>query len=725
MKSAFVILAAFAVLACAAASDADEVVPEMDNSVLLQDDTLDQHIEAYKAAVDESVAALNRRTQLAVAAKAMAEGEREEAQWDTAELMAHNDMLMTEMGGEYPVLMEVEYEPALIGVGTGSAKASLKKAEKELEKDAGKPAKKEKKEDSEDDKQKAAAAFAGDVAVDYGKCVTPPELSGLFTGGSAPLFGKIKQPAAPKKEEDPSESVGAIRTMCHDEIVEKGSYKEKDAKILEKTKATEVKAKESSSKAEARAAELQQKATDSEKSQKASVKEASEKSQNTKESVTKTGAEATEKTKATAAIGAKEVTAKDKFNKIKTIANTHKTVQHVAHRAEKRVTIVQGGRDNAVEIKGKRQWQHQELVDKAGVEHSHKETAGKIDKLVKTVTNVHGGKTVIEQGPGGGAEKASKTQLAAFREFTGKENKQKTSETKTKVRTNEVLIKGGEKLGKHKTGKTVVVNKGSKGPTTIKQDHPDKEIAAKLIKTNQELTMKLQTVNNNFKKSPNNAAVITVLKAQVKELQAKKTPKATTIVKKAYQPPAPPPAPKATPAPKKAAPAPAPSKAAPKTKIVKEKVYITPAPTVKPNCHKESTAKHPFAGLEKNVKQIMKLKGGVEKAQKGCKAKAESSVKTVQKEAQTKLEKSQKMVVAAKLTLKDRESEICDKSRKASEVSNKHQTHFWVGMVKEVRAKVSTKPPTVDHSDWKNKLCAAVHNDVQRMAGIKAVDYLQ
>merc|ERR1719502_1497064 len=253
MKSAFVILAAFAVLACAAASDADDIVPEMDNSVLLQDDTLDQHIEAYKAAVDESVAALNRRTQLAVAAKAQAEGEREEAQWDTAELMAHNDMLMTEMGGEYPVLMEVEYEPELIGTGAGSAKASLKKAEKELEKDAGKPAKKEKKEDSEDDKQKAAAAFAGDVAVDYGKCVTPPELSGLFTGGSAPLFGKIKQPAAPKKHDDAGESVGAIRTMCHDEIVEKGS----------------------SSKAEAKAAELQQKATDSEKSQKASVKEAS------------------------------------------------------------------------------------------------------------------------------------------------------------------------------------------------------------------------------------------------------------------------------------------------------------------------------------------------------------------------------------------------------------------------------------------------------------------
>merc|ERR1711918_134724 len=152
---------------------------------------------------------------------------------------------------------------------------------------------------------------------------------------------------------------------------------------------------------------------------------------------------------------------------------------------------------------------------------------------------------------------------------------------------------------------------------------------------------------------------------------------------------------------------------------VKEKVYITPAPTPKVTCHKETSAKHPFAGLEKNVKQIMKLKGGVEKAQKGCKVKVE------QKEATTKLEKSQKMVVAAKLTLKDRESEICDKSRKASELSNKHQTHFWVGMVKEVRSKVSTKPPTVDHGDWMNKLCAAVHNDVQRMAGIKAVDYLQ
>merc|ERR1711871_1094121 len=346
------------------------------------------------------------------------------------------------------------------------------------------------------------------------------------------------------------------------------------------------------------------------------------------------------------------------MGKIKSIANTHKTVQHIAQKAEKRVTIVQGGRDNAVEIKGKHQWQHQELVDKAGVEHSHKETAGKIDKRVKTVTG-------------------------------------------TKAPT---IIKGGEKLGKKGTGKTVVVNKSPSAPAPA-ADHPDKEIAAKLIKQNSELTMKLQKVNIQVKSTPNDGAVIKVLKAQVKELQAKKTPKQTTIIKHTYHPPAP-------------APAPAPA--------AKKGIVITPAPVpAKPNCHKETKAKHPFANLEKNVKQIMKLKDGVERAQKGCESKAEGKVKTVQKEAQTKLEKSQKMVVAAKLTLKDRESEICDKSRKASEVSNKHQTHFWVGMVKEVRSKVSTKPPTVDHSDWKNKLCAAVHNDVQRMAGIKAVDYLQ
>jgi hypothetical protein len=723
MKSALVILAAIAVVAAVNAQDADSVVPEMDNSVLIQeDDTVDQAIEAYKAAVDVSINALNTRTQLAVQAKAMATGRREEAQWETAELMAHNDAIMSDMGEEFPMLMEIPYEPAtLVGTGMGSAKMALKKAEKKLEEQAGygkEEKKEEPKKDDEDDKQKAASAFAGDVSEDYGKCVTPPELSGLFTGGSAPLFGKVKQPAPPKKE-DLGDSVGAIRTMCHDEIVEKGSYKEKDAKTLSKMKATEKKAKESSEKAEARASELQTKAADSEKAQKASVKEAASKSQNTKEAVTKTGAEATEKTKATAAIGAKEVTAKDKFNKIKSIATTHKTVQHTAHKAEKRVTIVQGGADNAVEIKGKHQWQHQELVDKAGVEHSHKETAGKIDKLVKTVSSSKGGKTIIERGSGSGAEKAAKTQLAAFKRFTQMENKQKTSETKTKVRTNEVLIKGGEKLGKHKEGKTVVVNKGTVNHHHYAEGHPDKEIAGKLIKTNKELTMKLQKVNENYKATPNNAAVITVLKAQVKELQEKKTPKATAIIKPHYTPPPPP-----APAPK-ASPAPASKGGKEKVKVVKEKVYITPAPTPKVACHKETSAKHPFAGLEKNVKQIMKLKGGVEKAQKGCQAKAESKVKVVQKEATTKLEKSQKMVVAAKLTLKDRESEICDKSRKASELSNKHQTHFWVGMVKEVRSKVVTKPPEVDHSDWKNKLCAAVHNDVQRMAGIKAVDLLQ
>merc|ERR1711918_249079 len=72
----------------------------------------------------------------------------------------------------------------------------------------------------------------------------------------------------------------------------------------------------------------------------------------------------------------------------------------------------------------------------------------------------------------------------------------------------------------------------------------------------------------------------------------------------------------------------------------------------------------------------------------------------------------------------DAESEICDKSRTASELTNKHQTHFWIGMVKEVRGKADTKPKFVDPETWKKKLCAAVHNDVQRMAGIKAAEFL-
>merc|ERR1711939_1144572 len=106
-----------------------------------------------------------------------------------------------------------------------------------------------------------------------------------------------------------------------------------------------------------------------------------------------------------------------------------------------------------------------------------------------------------------------------------------------------------------------------------------------------------------------------------------------------------------------------------------------------------------------------------------CKKKAHREVRAAQKEAEAN--KAQRRLVAAKLTLKDEESEICDKSRKASELANKHQTHFWIGMVKEVRGKSDTRPKFVDPETWKNKLCAAVHNDVQRMAGIKAAQLLQ
>jgi len=578
---------------------------------------------------------------------------------------------------------------------------------------------------------------------DYGKCVTPPELSAFDTDGKG-LFGPVKKPRKEVVDEG-KDAIGAIRTMCADELRGKSSFREKDHKQLVKTKKTEVSAKERSKEMQAKAGELRTKAAASEKAEKAASKEAATKTKNTEESVTKTGKEATQKTKATAAIGAREVTAKDKFNKIKDIADTHKHHKHVTHTAEKRVTIVQGGRDNAVEIKGKHEWQHQELVDKTAASNNHKEISKKIAQVVKLTGDKKAGKTVIEQGSTKGAEKASKTQLEAFKEFTSKENKQKTAETKTKVTTNEVLIKGGEKIGKRGSGKggKVIVEKAQAAPVQVapaKPDHPDKEIAAKLIKTNQELTNKLEHVNHQVKQSPNDGAVIKVLKAQVKELQAKKTPRATKIIRKVYHPP--------------------PTKAVVVKKVVhhvhhhvhhhKDEGYghghhashhkdeghghghhashhakKAKKAAPKRNCHKESEAKHPFAGLESNVKQIMKLKGSVVKAQKSCKANAEAKVKTVQKEAHAKLEKSQKMVVAAKLTLKDRESEICDKSRTASEASNKHQTHFWIGMVKEVRAKAATRPKEVNPSGWKNKLCEAVHNDVQRMAGIKAVNFLQ
>merc|ERR1711918_204575 len=108
----------------------------------------------------------------------------------------------------------------------------------------------------------------------------------------------------------------------------------------------------------------------------------------------------------------------------------------------------------------------------------------------------------------------------------------------------------------------------------------------------------------------------------------------------------------------------------------------------------------------------------------GCAAKAEKEIDAEKKEAETKVQKAKAQLMASKLTLKDAESEICDKSRTASELSNKHQTPFSIGMVKEVRGKADTKPKFVDPETWKKKLCDAVHNDVQRMAGIKAAEFL-
>jgi hypothetical protein len=268
----------------------------------------------------------------------------------------------------------------------------------------------------------------------------------------------------------------------------------------------------------------------SEKSEKSQINEAKTKNKSTKESVTKTGHEATAKTKATAEAGAKEVTSKDHYNKISVLHHEHQNAQKTTHRAEKRVTIVQGGRDNAVEIKGKHDWQHQELYDKNNSEKFEKSYNSKLKQLTNLVKSKNG-KTVIKGGDSA-SEKASKTQLDAFKEFTSKEGKQKGSETKTKVKTNEVLIKGGEKLNKKSTGKKpkIVISDG-KGST--KGD--DHEIAQKLIETNKELTAKLTKLTAQTKGAGKNKSVVKVLKAQVKELTAKKAPKDHEIVKSLHK----------------------------------------------------------------------------------------------------------------------------------------------------------------------------------------------
>merc|ERR1712006_6303 len=80
-------------------------------------------------------------------------------------------------------------------------------------------------------------------------------------------------------------------------------------------------------------------------------------------------------------------------------------------------------------------------------------------------------------------------------------------------------------------------------------------------------------------------------------------------------------------------------------------------------------------------------------------------------ESEHQLEKAQKVLVAAKMTAKEKEHEICDKARISSEMSNKHQTSFLLGLVKELKGK--------------SKLCAAVHEDIGMVSGIDRATMLE
>merc|ERR1711998_168824 len=160
-------------------------------------------------------------------------------------------------------------------------------------------------------------------------------------------------------------------------------------------------------------------------------------------------------------------------------------------------------------------------------------------------------------------------------------------------------------------------------------------------------------------------------------------------------------------------------------------------------CHKENVSKHPFRDLEKNVKSIMTLKESVEKSKQKCKDQAkgaekaakegvESKVKKQTKETHEKkeesyreLEKAQKVLVAAKMTAREKEHEICDKARISSEMSNKHQTSFWLGLVKELKVKSAKRPEKEGAQAWKDKLCAAVHEDIGMVSGIDRASMLE
>lgn len=606
-------------------------------------------IEVFKRHTKTRIAHLKERKKLAVIQRKRLQAEAHKAQIVTAKIQASNKALRKDMKDSFPVL--------------------IRDGEKVDYQDLG-----------------------------YGKCITPPELPSIEDASAA--FNE-KEPYQQKQVVD---SVGAIRTMCAGEISSKGSVREKNTKVLVKTQKTEARAKEASTKAEDQGMELKTKAEDQEKQSKFTAEAAAKATKESTEKNKASQANNEQNQKTSAAENAAKVSkthAAEKGQKINDIAEAHVKAKKDCEHAEEKKTVVVKSTDTTIEVKGKHEWQHQELTDKAGVEHSHKEMQYKMDEIIKnaaptqpTIT-VRPGLEKSMKAQRTTMEASQKQQETAMKEYMHKESAQKAKETKSKVRANELVLKSNENTMKKSSHDTKpVTNVVVYQNRTIQ--HPSKEIAAKLVVENHKLWEALEkaqkkqianpTVHNHYD------GEIAVLKKEVQELEMKLSKK-------------PPPAPKI--------------------------------------CHKENKSKHPFQSLEKNVKSIMSLKEGVEKSKQKCadqskaaekdaKGSVEVKVKKQTKETQAKkeesyvkLEKAQKVLVAAKMTAKDKEHEICDKARISSEMSNKHQTSFWLGLVKELKIKTSKKPVQTDAEAWKFKLCAAVHEDIGMVSGVDRAALLE
>jgi len=632
-------------------------------------------IEVFKRHTKTRIAQLKERKKLAVVQRKRSQAEAHKAQIVTAKIQASNKALRKDMKDSFPVL--------------------IREGEKVDYQDLG-----------------------------YGKCITPPELPSI-EDASAAFNARESDPSVDKQKKQVVDSVGAIRTMCAGEISSKGSVREKNTKVLVKTQKTEARAKEASSKAETQGMELKTKAEDQEKQSKytaesaaKATKESTSKTKASQENSNKGSKEASNKSeqsqKTSVAENAAKVSknaANEKKQKIDDISEAHVKAKKDCEHAEEKKTVVVKSTDTTIEVKGKHEWQHQELTDKAGVEHSHKEMQYKMDEIIKnaaptqpTIT-VRPGLEKSMKAQRTTMEASQKQQETSMKEYMHKEGAQKAKETKSKVRANELVLKSNENSMKKSSHDTKPVTN-----VVVYQNHtvthPSKEIAAKLVVENHKLWTALEKANKKQVANANHPIVkdhyggeIKILKEEVKELEIKlsKTP------------------------------APTPMPVAPVQKI----------------CHKENKSKHPFQSLEKNVKSIMSLKEGVEKSKQKCadqskaaekdaKGSVEVKVKKLTKETQAKkeasyaqLEKAQKVLVAAKMTAKDKEHEICDKSRISSEMSNKHQTSFWLGLVKELKVKTDQKPVNTDAEAWKFKLCAAVHEDIGMVSGVDRAALLE